>query len=89
MKIDPKYKVRELVGEHVVVSQGTYGADMTRIISLNESANWLWEQLAGQDFTADTVAQLLVERYEIDAATAQRDAAAWIAKMAECKLLEE
>ena len=38
MKIADKYKVRELAGEHVVVVQGSYGADMTRIVSLNASA---------------------------------------------------
>lgn len=42
MKIREEYKVREMAGEHVVVMQGRLGVDMTKIISLNESALYLW-----------------------------------------------
>ena len=38
MKIREEYKVREMAGEHVVIMQGRLGVDMTKIISLNESA---------------------------------------------------
>ena len=44
MKIRDQYKVREIAGEHVVIMQGRYGADMTRVISLNESALFLWNE---------------------------------------------
>ena len=42
MKIREEYKVREMAGEHVVIMQGRQGVDMTKIISLNESALYLW-----------------------------------------------
>lgn len=42
MKIREEYKVREMAGEHVVIMQGRLGVDMTKIISLNESALYLW-----------------------------------------------
>ena len=41
MKIREEYKVREMAGEHVVIMQGRLGVDMTKIISLNESALYL------------------------------------------------
>ena len=41
MKIRDEYKVREIAGEHVVIMQGRYGADMTKVISLNESSLFL------------------------------------------------
>ena len=41
-----------------------------------------------KDFTTGDAAALLLERYDVDEATAQRDAGAWAAKLAECGVLE-
>ena len=88
MKIKQQYKVREMAGEHVVIMQGSYGADMTRIISLNESALYLWNELIGKEFTLEDVANLLVEYYGIDDAVAERDALHWVERLEECALVE-
>lgn len=56
MKIREEYKVREMAGEHVVIMQGRLGVDMTKIISLNESALYLWNALAGKEFSVDDAA---------------------------------
>lgn len=87
MKIREEYKVREMAGEHVVIMQGRLGVDMTKIISLNESALYLWNALAGKEFSVDDAARLLTERYEVDDATAARDAAAWVEQLRDCKLI--
>ena len=75
MKINEKYKVREMAGEHVVIMQGHHGKDLTKIISLNESALYLWRAIEGREFTIETIAQ--------------RDASTWISKLDECGLLEQ
>lgn len=41
MRIKEEYKVREMAGEHIVVMQGRYGVDMTKVIALNETSLWL------------------------------------------------
>lgn len=87
MKLREEYKIREMAGEHVVIMQGRYGADMTRVISLNESAVYLWNSLQGREFEVADVAILLTERYEIDAETALRDASAWVDRLKECHLV--
>lgn len=87
MRIREAYKVREMAGEHVVIMQGRKGVDMTRIISLNDSSLYLWNALAGKDFEVEDVTRLLTDRYEVDPATAARDAAAWVAKLRECNLI--
>ena len=87
MKIREQYKVREIAGEHVVIMQGRYGADMTRVISLNDTSLFLWEELKGREFETQDVGALLLAHYEVDEATAARDAAAWIEKLKECKLV--
>lgn len=88
MRINPEYKVREIAGENVVILQGEYGADMTRIITLNESALLLWNELLGREFTAKDAADVLIKSYDVEAATALRDAQLWIDKLSECKLLD-
>lgn len=87
MKIKEQYKVREMAGEHVVIMQGTHGSDLTRIISLNESALYLWQAIEGKSFDVTTMAQLLAEHYGIDDEVAQRDAQRWVDKLDECGLL--
>ena len=88
MKISEKFKVREMAGEHVIIMPGRVGADMTRILALNDSSLYLWETLRGRDFTTEEAAGLLTERYEVDEGTALRDAHAWTGKLAECGVLE-
>lgn len=88
MKIKEQYKVREMAGEYVVIMQGKHGKDLTKIISLNESALYLWQRVEGSDFDTNCVADLLTEYYGIDDQIAQRDAQHWIDKLEECGLLE-
>ncbi|MBR2367212.1 MAG: PqqD family protein [Alistipes sp.] len=89
MKIKEQFKVREMAGEHVVIMQGASFSDLTRIISLNESALYLWRAVEGKNFDVNTVAQLLEEYYGIDDQIAHRDAARWVDKLEECGLIED
>ena len=88
MKFKDGYKVRSMAGENVVIMQGTVGSDMTRIISLNDSSLLLWNELQDKEFEIDDVANILVENYGIDLATAERDAKAWVEKLQECNLID-
>lgn len=87
MKFKEGYKVRDIAGEHVVIMQGRYGSDMTRVIALNETSMMLWNALQGKEFDASEVKRLLIENYDVDEATAERDAKAWIEKLEECNLV--
>ena len=44
MKIKEGYKIRNIAGEHVIVSIGTLNVNLTKVVSLNPSSVWLWEQ---------------------------------------------
>lgn len=89
MKIKKQYKVREMAGEHVVIMQGELGSNLTKIISLNDSALYLWRAIEGKEFNVNTIADLLAEYYGIDDQVAQSDAARWLDRLEECGLLEE
>lgn len=89
MKINPKYKIREIAGETLVINQGIANVNMTRIISLNKSAKLLYETLSGEDFCVEDAAQVLVERYGIEMERALADAARWVDLLKECGVLED
>lgn len=88
MKIKSTYKVRQVAGENLVVGQGKLNADMTKVISLNETAALLWKELAGKDFTCEDAANVLVSTYEIEMEQAMIDAAKWIEQMQQCDIIE-
>ena len=88
MRINQNCKVREIAGENVVIMQGRNGADLTQIITLNESALILWQTLSGSDFDVEDAQRVLTENFEVDDATALRDAQQWVERMRECKLIE-
>ncbi len=89
MKISSKFKVRSMVGQNVIVQQGKYGGDMTRIISLNDTALFLWNALKDKEFSVNDVRDAILGEYEIDRETAEKDAAAWCEKLRECRLIED
>ena len=81
MKIKPVYKVRKVAGENLIIGQGASHADLTKIISLNSTALFLWEQLTGRTFTLDEAAALLVEKFGIAREQALADVKAWTDQM--------
>ena len=89
MRFKKEYKVRSVAGENVVIMQGRYGSDVTRVISLNDTSLLLWNKLQGEEFDLGRVVELLLENYEVDEATATKDAEAWITKLKECSLITE
>ena len=89
MKIDSKVKVRNIAGENVVIMQGRLGADLTRIIQLNGSSQWLLEQLAEREFEVADVVALLTSRYDVDEQTATADAQKWVDQLRKHKMITE
>ena len=87
MKIKENYKIRQIAGENLVISQGRGVADMTKVISLNQSAVKLWEALAGREFSEDDAAEVLVSLYGIEKERALTDAKAWIKKLQSCQVI--
>ena len=42
MKIKNGFELREVCGENVIIAHGVDNIDFTKVISLNESAAFLW-----------------------------------------------
>ena len=88
MKIKEGFTLRTMCGEHIVVGEGLSQVNFNKIISLNESAAWLWEQLQGKEFSEETLAELLLEKYDVSQEVAQADSAKLLAQWKEQGIVE-
>ncbi len=87
MKTKKGFKLRNICGENVIVGEGIENIDFSRIISMNESAAYLWNNVKDKEFTADTLVGLLLDEYEVSEATARADAEALIGKWLEAGII--
>ncbi len=83
MKTVEGFTLRSLAKEYIITAEDVRNINFNKLISLNESAAYLWESVNGKEFDANTLADLLVERYEVDRETALRDSEAIIEKWKE------
>jgi len=74
MKIKEGFVLRSICGEHVVVGEGLSQVNFNKMLSLNQTAAYLWEAVVGKEFTVDDLTQLLLDRYEVSPETARADA---------------
>jgi hypothetical protein len=88
MKIKQGFELREVCGEHIIVAYGKANIDFNKVISLNESATFLWKNIVDKDFDAETMASLLQQEYEVDAETASKDAKALLDEWIKVGLVE-
>jgi hypothetical protein len=89
MKIKTGFRLRNICGENIIVAEGIENIDFSKIISLNDSAAYLWQQVEGKDFTADDLATLLCNEYDVDETVAKADAEALAQQWLETGIVEE
>ncbi len=87
MQINTQYKLRQVAGENIIMLQGANPGDMTRVISLNDTALYLWNSLQGKDFVPEDLTALLLDRYQVEESTARRDAEDFIQTLQQNKLI--
>lgn len=74
MKTKKGFVLRNVCGEKIIVAEGKENIDFTKIISMNETAAYLWKNVEGKEFDSDTLMSLLINEYEVDDTTANKDA---------------
>lgn len=87
MKLRTDCKIRKIAGESVIVRMGKLNVDMTRVISLNSTSEWLWEQIGNEEFDVEKVADLLTAEYEVEREVALLDAQKWVDMLRNADLL--
>lgn len=89
MKIKEGFVLRDVCGEKVIVAEGASTIDFGKLISVNETAAWLFgkaEELG--DFTVAALAKALCSEYDVSEQQATADIEAIVGKWKEAGLLE-
>ena len=88
MKLLDGLVLRPLCGEHIVTGEGLSRVDFSKVISLNATAAYLWEQIQDKDFTADDLVALLTARYDVGEEQARADVDKLLASWRDAGLIE-
>ncbi|MFV0417419.1 MAG: PqqD family protein [Dysgonomonas sp.] len=74
MKIKEGFKLRAVGNEYIVSGEGLQQINFNKLISLNSSAAYLWQQIESKEFNKQTLADLLTTKYNISDEQALADA---------------
>lgn len=74
MKIVEGFRLRDVMGQATVIGEGVNQVNFNKLITLNASAAFLWRQVEGKEFDVETLKDLLISEYGIDAQLAEKDA---------------
>ena len=89
MKQKEGFVLRTVCGEHVIVGEGLGTIDFGKLISLNETAAWLWKKAAEMgDFNIDTLTAALCEEYEVTPDQARQDVTKMVGQWQELGIVE-
>ena len=82
--------MRPLGNEYLLIAESVELVNFNAMITLNESAAYLWRNVAEKEsFDAQTLAELLLEEYEVSPEQALEDAKKTIASWQEAKIIED
>jgi len=74
MKIKEGFVLRNICGQNVISGEGSGNMNFCKLVSLNDTAAYLFRKLSGAgDFTAEKMADLLLEEYDVERETALAD----------------
>ncbi|MBR1520610.1 MAG: PqqD family protein [Bacteroidaceae bacterium] len=73
MRIKSGFEIRNICGENIIIAHGVENIDFTKVITLNETAAFLWNKMQDKDFTEDELVNVLLEEYEVNEEVAQKD----------------
>ena len=89
MKQKKGFVLRQVCGENVIVAEGIETVNFNKLISLNETAAWLWNKATELgDFTEEQLADALCAEYDVEHERALSDIQKSVAQWKEIGLIE-
>lgn len=90
MKTVKGFKLRPLGAEFIMTMEGVRQVDFNRMIALNRTAAYLWQNVDGlESFEIEDLANLLTKEYEVDMELALKDSAAIARKWKEAGIVTD
>lgn len=89
MKVIPGFALRPLGNEYLLIAESVDLVNFNAMITLNESAAYLWRNVADKEsFDVDTLTELLLAEYDVAPEQARKDALATIESWQNAHLLQ-
>ena len=85
---NPDYVLREIVGEYMLIPTGKLSMTNNGVITISESAAYLWKKM-DEEKTVIELSELLLEEYEIDRETAMSDVKEMVDSMCEKDIVKK
>lgn len=90
MKVIPGFALRPLGNEYLLIAESVELVNFNAMITLNESAAYLWRNVADKEsFDEQTLTDLLLAEYEVSPEQACEDARKTIASWQQAHLIAE
>ena len=89
MRIKDGFVINKVGGAYVAVAVGERADEFHALVRTNVTGAFLWECLAGNDYTPDSLADELVKEYGIDKELALSDTLKFIGQLRDGGLLDE
>lgn len=87
MKILKEFILRDIAGEQVLVPTGETTQEFNGLITLTETAGFIWQNIEQAESVGDLV-KLMLEEYEVDEETAKKDVERFVAKLVAAGFVE-
>ncbi|MBQ3857732.1 PqqD family protein [Segatella bryantii] len=88
MRAKSGFFLKNICGESIIIAEGAENIDFSKIISMNESSVYLWEKIQNINFTEETLAELLIEEYEVSKEKALTDCHTLIKQWMQAGIIE-
>ena len=89
MRVKKGFVLRELAGEKIISGEGLEQIDFNKMVTLNASAAYIWENISGKEFDVACVVDLLTSRYDVEQSVAENDALGLLSSWKEIGLIED
>lgn len=88
MQIKSGFTLRPLGQEYILVGESVERVNFNKMIVMNETAAFLWNKVGSGHWEVKDLAALLLSEYEVDEATAMRDAQSTVELWKEAGIIE-
>jgi hypothetical protein len=82
------FVMRNVCGDNVIVGEGIEQINFNKLLTLNDTAAFLWEEAGKGDFTVESLVEALTHQYDVDHDIATADVKRLIDKWLDMGLIE-
>ena len=88
MRLRSGFTLGPLGSDFILLAEGAEVVNFNKMLTLNETAAYLWKLLEGKDFSAEQMADFLCAEYDVAREQALADSKTLIAKWQEAGIIE-